>query len=145
MITHSIKVVIILPICVITDTNFLLLPAQRRIDIFEELSNLFNRKVKVVVPLPVFNEVLKLKNSSKIRISKQASLAISMIQEKTVIDNTEMQVEETVDDFIIRIAKKKKCLVATNDSSLRRRLRKENISVIFLRQMKYLQVDGRKD
>ena len=145
LLLHIIKVVIILPICVITDTNFLLLPAQHRIDIFEELSNLFNRKVKVIVPLPVFNEVLKLKNSGKILISKQASLAISMIQEKTVIDKTKMQVEETVDDFIVRLARKKKCLVATNDASLKRRLRKENISVIFLRQMKYFQVDGRKD
>ena len=132
-----------MPICVIADTNFLLLPAQHRIDIFEELGNLINRKVKVVVPLPVFNEVLKLKNSGKPLISKQASLAISMIQEKTVIDNTKMQGKETVDDFIVKFARKKKCLVATNDVSLRRRLRKENISVIFLRQMKYLQVEGR--
>ena len=66
-----------------------------------------------------------------------------MIQEKTVIDNTKMQGKETVDDFIVKFARKKNCLVATNDVSLRRRLRKENISVIFLRQMKYLQVEGR--
>jgi rRNA-processing protein FCF1 len=145
VVIHSIKVVFILPICVITDTNFLLLPAQRRIDIFEELVNLFNRKVKVVVPLPVFNEVFELKNSGKPLLSKQATLAITMIHEKAVIDNTEMQAEETVDDFIVRLASKKKCLVATNDASLRRKLRKKNVSVIFLRQMKYLQVDGRKD
>ena len=70
---------------------------------------------------------------------------MTMIQEKTVIDNTKRLIKETVDDFIIRLAREKKCLVATNDVSLRRRLRRENISVIFLRQMKYLQVDGRMD
>jgi len=134
-----------LPTYVIVDTNFLLLPAQRRIDIFEELGRLINRKVKVIVPLPVLNELLKLKEIGKPLISKQASLAITMIQEKTVVDNTKRLIKETVDDFIIRLAREKKCLVATNDVSLRRRLRKENISVIFLRQMKYLQVEGRMD
>ncbi len=127
---------------VIVDTNFLLLPAQHRIDIFEELSKLINRKVNVIVPLPVFNEILNLKNSDKPLLSKQAALAINIIQGKTIIDNTKMYAEENVDDFIIRLAVEKKYLVATNDVSLRRRLRRENIPVIFLRQMKYLQVEG---
>ena len=131
-----------MPINVIVDTNFLLLPAQHRIDIFEELSKLINRKVKVIVPLPVFNEILNLKNSNKPLLSKQAALAITIIQGKTIIDDTKMCAKENVDDFIVRLASEKKCLVATNDVSLRRRLRKENIPVIFLRQMKYLQVEG---
>lgn len=124
------------------DTNFLLLPAQHRIDIFEELSKLINRNVNVIVPLPVYNEILNLKKSDKPILSKQATLAIKIIKGKIIIDDTKIHPEENVDDFIIRVASEKKCLVATNDVSLRRRLRRENIPVIFLRQKKYLQVEG---
>ena len=131
-----------MPINVLVDTNFLLLPAQHRIDIFEELNKLLNCKVNVIVPLPVFNEILNLQNSGKPLLSKQASLTLKIIKGKTIIDNAKIDAKENVDDFIVRLASEKKCLVATNDVLLRRKLRSENISVIFLRQMKYLQVEG---
>lgn len=49
---------------------------------------------------------------------------------------------ESADDVIVRIASQMKCFVATNDSFLRRRLRRENVAVIFLRQRSHFVVEG---
>jgi rRNA-processing protein FCF1 len=54
----------------------------------------------------------------------------------------ELGAGETVDDFLLRSAADKGWLVATNDSDLRRRLRRVGVPVIYLRQRAYLEIDG---
>jgi rRNA-processing protein FCF1 len=49
---------------------------------------------------------------------------------------------ETVDDSILRIALERRFNVATNDTELRKRLRKVGIPVVFLRQKNHLEIDG---
>ena len=50
--------------------------------------------------------------------------------------------DESVDDYILRIAKDRRYLVATTDSDLRRRLRREGVTVVYLRQGNHLDLDG---
>jgi rRNA-processing protein FCF1 len=47
-----------------------------------------------------------------------------------------------VDDLIVRLAVYCNYAVATNDSDLRKRLRENNVPVIYLRQKAFLDVDG---
>lgn len=130
-----------MPIRVIADTNFLMLPAQRRIDIVEGMEQLLNRKVEIVVPQPVLDELLRLKRSGRPVVSRHASVALEVV-ERSAIDETRMLTGESVDDLIVRLACEKKYPVATNDVELRRRLRNINVAVIYLRQLSHLVVEG---
>ncbi len=53
----------------------------------------------------------------------------------------ELKPGESVDDALLRLSEKSR-LLCTNDRELRIRAREKNINVIFLRQRKYLDVDG---
>ena len=53
----------------------------------------------------------------------------------------ELKPDESVDDALLRLSGKSR-LLCTNDRELRIRAREKNINVIFLRQRKYLDVDG---
>ncbi|HSO25353.1 MAG TPA: twitching motility protein PilT, partial [Methanobacteriaceae archaeon] len=49
-----------------------------------------------------------------------------------------LEPEEKVDDALIRISK----VLCTNDRELREKARKKGITVVYLRQRKYLAIDG---
>ena len=106
--------VINLTLYVILDSNFLLIPSQFQVDIFEELKKL-----------------LRIAEHGLPKLRQQASLALALA-EKCGIVSVEMYDRENPDDVILRVAKEWRCPVATNDKELRKRLRREGVPVLSL-------------
>ncbi|HIE14565.1 TPA: hypothetical protein EYP70_04775 [Candidatus Bathyarchaeota archaeon] len=72
---------------------------------------------------------------------KEASFALDLAR-KCVTLNVQRKKWEKNDDVIVRIAKETGCPVATNDRDLRKKLRKEGIATIYVREKKYLNLEG---
>ncbi|MDH5440097.1 MAG: hypothetical protein OEZ48_10980 [Candidatus Bathyarchaeota archaeon] len=125
---------------VILDSNFLFIPFQFKIDILEELKNLVG-KLEPVVLSSTIEELEKLATEKTEKTRRQALSALRLTERCTVV-NVEIGPTESYDDVIVRKAKEWNCSVATNDRELRRRLRVELISVIYLRQKKRLELEG---
>ncbi len=126
---------------VILDSNFLFIPSQFQIDIFEELLNLLNQKFELVLLSVTLQEILTMAKMGSPKMRKQASLAQKLAQKCRIVQ-VKRGMEETHDDVVVRIAQEWKCPVATNDRTLRKRLRSNGISVIFLREKTRLALEG---
>ena len=125
---------------VIFDTNFLFVPLQFKVDIFDELEGLIGKFEPIILSTTI--EELKKIARRKSEKNRRNALAALELAKKCKILKVEREAGESYDDVILRIAKEGKYMVATNDSELRRRLRKAGITTIFLRQKAYLQIDG---
>jgi rRNA-processing protein FCF1 len=126
---------------VILDANFLFIPLQFNVDVFDELSKLLNRKYEPVILSSTKKELEGLAESSSQKIQKQALLALRLAKKCNFI-NIEKAQNESYDDVIVRIASEWKVPVGTNDKDLRKRLRKIGTPVIFLRQKKHFEMSG---
>jgi rRNA-processing protein FCF1 len=130
-----------LPLKVIIDSNFLFIPFQFSIDIFEELAKVLNRRFVPILLSPTCRELLTMAQKGSPKTRKQASFALELAKKCCKIQ-AEQSCKEIPDDVILRKAKEWLCPVATNDMDLRKRLRKEGLSTIFLRGKKQLSIDG---
>lgn len=127
---------------VIVDSNFLFLPIQFKVDIEEEMTKLFGRKLKLILPRPIYEEIRNIAICGKPKEKQQAALALEIGRRLCEIRDIKPIPGETNDDLLVRIAKEMRCPVATNDQALKRRLRSYGIAVVFLRQKSHLSVDG---
>ena len=125
------------PLKIILDSNFLFLPAQFGIDIFDAIEELLSRHVEFVLPSPVFEEVARV--AGRMRGPEKIALELA---KKCRVELVERLPGETVDDLIVRLAREWRCPVATNDARLRRRLRSLGLPVIYLRGLGKLELDG---
>lgn len=130
-----------MPLKVILDSNFLFVPAQFKIDVFEELMKLLNQWFEPILLSATYQELQTMTEKGSPSRRKQASLALKLT-EKCRLVNVEKEMGETNDDVILRIATQWKSPVATNDRELRRRLRAQEIPVIFLRGKSRLELEG---
>jgi len=126
---------------VILDSNFLLVPSQFRLDIFEELTALLGHRIDPVILSPTYEELVKMADRGAPKIRRYASLAL-VLTKKCCLIPVERHAGESTDDVITRIAAEWKTPVATNDRGLRRRLRDVGVAVIYLRQKSRLEIDG---
>ena len=129
-----------MPVRVILDSNFLMMPIQFHIDVFRELDELLNQKVETVTPSPVYEEIKRIA-CGKSKLAKEAKLALK-IAEKSEVFEVKLGPGESTDDLIVRLASEWGCLVATNDRELRRKLRDLTVPVIYLRQKSRLAIEG---
>jgi len=129
------------PLQIILDSNFLLVPAQLKIDVFEGLMNLLNRNYESIVLSTTIDELRSLMTKGSPKLRKQAEMALKLA-EKCDLINVDRRRGETNDDVIIRVAKQMKCLVATNDSELKKRLRNISAPVVYVRQKSRLELEG---
>jgi len=125
---------------IILDSNFLLVPFQFRIDIFEELNNLLGKAEPIVLSTTI-EELKKMEKKSSTKSRMQFSAALKLA-EKCEILEVKKKPSENYDDVILRIASDLRIPVATNDSELRKRLRKAGLATIYLRQKARLVVEG---
>jgi len=126
---------------VILDSNFLFVPSQFHLDIFEELANLLNQRFEPIILSSTQNELQGLAESSSPKRQKQAQLALRLAEKCRAVP-AEKGLRETYDDVIVRVAAAWKSPVATNDRELRIRLRNLGVPVIFLRQKHRLELEG---
>ena len=126
---------------IILDSSFLFIPSQFNIDIFEELANTLNQRFELIILSSTGEELEKIVKSKSIKLQRQAALALIFAQKCRRFDVKKGE-NESNDDMIVRVASDLKCSVGTNDRDLRKRLRRINLPVIYLRQKSRLVVDG---
>ena len=124
---------------VVIDTNFFMVPFQFNVDIITELENLLP-SYKLTTPSFVINELKGLKRNNKGKIRLNANLALKLANSSKVeIKDISLLENETVDDALLRVSE----VLATNDIELKNRAKNKGITVAYLRQKKYIAIDGK--
>ena len=121
---------------IILDTNFLLLPAQFKIDIFEELKEFSQHIFTFDVCIDELEGIAK----SGGRKSVQARVALDLLKKKRIkiIKTGEKNADIAILKYVKTIKKDGDLSVATNDRKLIKTLKNNGINIIRLRQKKYL-------
>lgn len=134
---------------IILDTNILLLPGQRMIDVFSQIQELMSDSYQLVVLSKTLDELKKL-SAGKSKDARAAQLGLALVNAKLAEAPTLFEkiiglrakntislvlVDEYADDAIVMLANKhaKETIVATQDANLMRRLKKRDIPVIMLK------------
>jgi hypothetical protein len=129
------------PIRVLLDTNFLMLPLRFGVDIKSEIGRIVEASFTLVTTSAIVDELKRLKTQVKPAEVKEIDFAINLTETLEKIDDVSKP-REDVDDQLVRLADRDGYVVATTDAELRRRLRSRGLPVIFLRQSRYLAIDG---
>ena len=124
---------------VVIDTNFFMVPFQFNVDIITELENLLP-SYKLTTPSFVINELKGLKKNNKGKIRLNANLALKLANSSKIeIKDISLLENETVDDALLRVSE----VLATNDIELKNRAKNKGITIVYLRQKKYIAVEGK--
>ncbi len=125
---------------VIMDSNALFAPLQFKIDLFDELERLLNRRFELILLSSVRCELEKLAAEGSPTTRRMAAFALKFAEKCKYVDVETSA--ETVDDAIVEVAARWKSPVFTNDSQLRKRLRDISVPVIYVRQKSHLEIEG---
>jgi rRNA-processing protein FCF1 len=106
---------------IVLDTNFLVVPIDMKIDIFEELMGY------ELVTLEECVEELERIRPEMVDFVRQK---VSVVQESLK--------SQGVDDKIIEFASKHNAYIATSDKKLKAKAKALNIPIVFVRQKKYV-------
>ena len=124
---------------VVIDTNFFMVPFQFNVDIITELEKLLP-SYKLTTPSFVINELKGLEKNTKGKVRLNANLALKLAKSSKVeIKDISLLENETVDDALLRVSE----VLATNDIELKKRAKDKGITVAYLRQKKYIAVEGK--
>ena len=124
---------------VVIYTNFFMVPFQFNVDVITELENKLP-SYKFTTPSFVINELKGLKNNNKGKVRLNANLALKLANSSKVeIKDISLLENETVDDALLRVSE----VLATNDIELKNRAKDKGITVVYLRQKKYIAVEGK--
>jgi rRNA-processing protein FCF1 len=124
---------------ILCDTNFLLIPLRFGVDIFSETDNALNDICSFYVSSRVMNEIKLLRKDAKPSLDKELLFALKMAERCSIIEDDS---ELLVDDSLIKLAKEHHMALGTIDSELRKKARLEGVKVVYLRQRRYLLLDG---
>lgn len=115
--------------------------AQFNLDVVSQLQEILPQ-YQFLVPSFVVNELENIKRKSRGRTGIAAQIALKIAGLKPMeIKNIPLIEGEQVDDALLRISS----VLCTNDRELRIKAREKGITVVYLRQRKYLAVDGYLD
>ena len=124
---------------VVIDTNFFMVPFQFNVDVITELEKTLP-SYKLTTPSFVINELKGLKNNNKGKTRLNANLALKLANSSKIeIKDISLLENETVDDALLRVSE----VLATNDIELKNRAKDKGITVVYLRQKRYIAVEGK--
>ena len=124
---------------VVIDTNFFMVPFQFNVDIITELEKILP-SYKLTTPSFVINELKGLKKNNKGKTRLNANLALRLANSSKIeIKDISLLENETVDDALLRVSE----VLATNDIELKNRAKDKGITVAYLRQKKYIAIEGK--
>jgi rRNA-processing protein FCF1 len=138
---------------VILDSNFILLPFQFKIDYINEIRTNLEGTVTFIIYQQILNELEAKKNRepNAVRFQKFYNSGLFYLEKAKqnydiVIFDEIKEKNENTDDFLVKKAIQLKSgditiFLATNDTNLRRKAKKNKINTIFLRQKKFLGFD----
>ena len=122
---------------VILDTNFLMIPGEFHVDIFEELDRLFNVIYHTYIFEGTIQELERLALGNT-KDKDAAQVALELIKQKNLktLENS----SSLVDDMIVEEIRRnpREYVVCTQDKALKQRVKDEGSRVITLRSKKYL-------
>jgi rRNA-processing protein FCF1 len=121
---------------VILDSSAILSFFEFFIDWEKELSRLLDGYC-IVVPTEVIKELEVLSKQTASERKRKATASLKLAERYQTIET----IAGNADDAIIEAAKKTHGVVVTNDTELRKRLKRESIPVIFLRGKKKLSLE----
>lgn len=113
---------------------------QLDVDVVTDLKNLLPSYYDLIVPSLVIDELAKLKKKSKGKDKIAASVAYKIACNEP-FKNVYIKKTDHVDNLLLDYCTENDVL-CTNDRILRKRARKRGITVIYLRQHRFLEVDG---
>ena len=115
-----------------------MVPFQFNVDIIDELEKAFP-SYKLVTPEFIIDELVGLKKNLKGKNRVAAVIALKIAKSTNVkIKKIPIKTGESVDDALIRISN----VLATNDINLKKKAKEKGIAVVYLRQKKYIAVEG---
>ena len=127
---------------IILDTNFLLLPFTRKIDVFSEIERIMYDPYKIIVLKKTVDELKKIQKEQKGKHKHNAKAALDLIKAKKpiILEVKQKDLNRTVnskdviaDDIIMEISDKN-TIVATNDKNLQKNLKNKNIKLLILKK-----------
>ena len=145
-------------ISIFLDANFLLLPTQFKLDIYQEFERLVPKPWQLLIIKAIFNEldtkIAKLSPTAKFR--REYSFALQLLERHPFVVlpisrkiGADDHYLTKVDTLLLTTAEQwqreqhpgDRIYVATNDKKLRGQCRQRGIATIYLRNRKYLDVD----
>lgn len=115
-----------------------MIPFQFKVDIIQELEKLLP-SYQFKVPSFVIEELEGIKKASRGKDKLAASVALKIASSPPLkISKYSLQPHEKVDQALLRIAN----VLCTNDRELKNKALDKGITVVYLRQKKYLAIDG---
>lgn len=112
--------------------------AQFNLDIISQLKDLLP-SFKLIVPSFVLDELKNIKERSGGKTRTAASVALKIANSEPLqVKTIPLLKNELVDEALLRISS----VLCTNDRELRRKARINKITVVYLRQKRYLAIDG---
>ena len=124
------------------DSNALFAPLQFKIDIFDELERILNRRFELILLSSVKCELQILAENGSPKTRRMADYALKLAENFRYVRVDDEASAQDVDDMIVRTAAEWKVPVFTNDVQLRHRLRDISVPVIYVRQKSRLEIDG---
>ncbi|MFW9768112.1 MAG: PIN domain-containing protein [Candidatus Thorarchaeota archaeon] len=131
-----------MPLLVIMDTNFLIVPAQFGVDVFSEAERVLERSLDFVLLDSVVEEIKSNLETASRTEARMFRVALDLVERCTLVSVAEMSKSAPVDDQLLEYTKSVKGVLATNDRELRERASSQGIPVLFLRGKKYLELEG---
>lgn len=144
---------------VLLDSNFLYVPMQFKVDIYEAIPRLLEQGTVLVLLSGVKEEIIQ-KNKRDIGklVSKQGIGVLQLVslkieQGKISFMKVERRPSEPVDDYIVRVARQimdaplldngkeaSRIIVATNDKGLKQKCKAGGFEVVHLRQKRFVEL-----
>ncbi len=124
---------------ILLDTNFLMIPAQYKVDIFAEIDRLCVFQYELIVPEIVVKELHKVASGQK--GAAAAKMALQLVEAKNLhVIPLKNKTLKNADKIILDIANKDDYIVATQDQALKRLLKQKKVPLIVLRQKSHLKL-----
>jgi rRNA-processing protein FCF1 len=117
---------------VILDTNFLMIPAELRVDIFTEIDKIFHDNVQFYVLEKSLKELDTVAEKGRQKEKLQVKLTKALLKTQN-IKILSCDLEGSVDDILVSLAKE--YIIATQDQELKRRIQHNLLS---LRKRQYV-------
>ncbi len=124
-----------MPIAVVLDTNFLLLPFQRKLDLEGEVERLLETPHFYVVLGQCLDELREM-GSKQRKFSPASRAALALIANKKFV--VERGFPGPPDDAILKYCIAKNAIMCTADAALRAKAKKARVKTIYLRGKSHL-------
>ncbi|MCX8174664.1 MAG: nucleotide-binding protein [Candidatus Micrarchaeota archaeon] len=118
---------------VLLDTNFLLLPFERKIDLVSGLRRIHTEPITIIIPQGAISELSTLSKGCG-RKAAAARLALKILPALRSAFPLEIVAHKgAVDEWILKYAQKNHLAVATNDAELRKKLSALRLPLVVLK------------